>query len=399
MKQEREVPDDPFGPRRGATPIAARGIGNPKQGNSSAPPRNNSTMRSSREHYNDDSYFSPDFSRRNTRPTGHEWQPPARSTPYGRASEQFPVGPNTQEQQRTSNLRFHRPLPLAENIPVAEKYERWLDWKEGFDVALTVCEGNPSEQQKVGLLFTSVGAETQRTIRILGLPPTHAGGWSNGNEYESLSRGLNNYFRGMVDEAVDYARFHDAKQGLSEDIHRYTMRLRELAAGINVAPSSFGFRHQLLKGMRNRELAAEATDDNIPLGELIPIAARKEQREASEAKQKPEEAWRAFDPKRAEVAAVAESKRFYTSTKRKLPREREDDQPAGKSKQCRYCGGHQHTNKKSCPAYGKSCRDCGKPNHFAKVCEAKKKGAKVNAVGSEEGETETQVRKENFLYT
>jgi hypothetical protein len=36
---------------------------------------------------------------------------------------------------------------------------------------------------------------------------------------------------------------------------------------------------------------------------------------------------------------------------------------------CQYCGGSHPKNK--CPSYGKSCKNCGKLNHFAKVCRAK----------------------------
>lgn len=282
---------------------------------------------------------------------------------------------------------------MADNIPVVEKYERWLDWKGSFDIALTVCDGTPTDQQKVGLLFTSVGTETQKNIKLLGLPPMHSGGWE-GDEYNTLSRGLNNFFRGMVDETVDFARYHDAEQAPNEDIHRYTMRLRELALGINVNPASFAFRHQLLKGMRNRELAAKAADDNIPLGELIPIAAQKEQREASEAKQKVSEPCQTKSTVQTEFAAVAEYKKIQGF---KRPAPRDSKEPQSKSRSCRYCGGRPHTSKKRCPAYNKTCRGCGKPNHFEKVCEAKKADPKVNVLNSGDAETEPQVLNQSFL--
>lgn len=296
-------------------------------------------------------------------------------------------------------MRFHRPTPLPDNIPVVEKYERWLDWKSAFDIALTVCDGTPTEQQKAALLYTSVGTETQKTINLLKLPPMHNGGWDAGNEYGILSSGLNTFFRGMVDETVDYARFHDAKQNQTEDIHRYTMRLRELAVGINISPGSFAFRHQLLKGMRNRELAAKAADDNIPLGELIPIAARKEQREANEAKQKLIDPWQTNVTKQAEVAAVGEYRKGQPSLKRRAQRDAEGEAPS-KGKQCRYCGGRQHANKKSCPAFGKACLECGKQNHFAKVCEGKKRAPKVNALdsASTSNDAEPQVRGDDRLF-
>ena len=33
-----------------------------------------------------------------------------------------------------------------------------------------------------------------------------------------------------------------------------------------------------------------------------------------------------------------------------------------------YCGGNHSTDRASCPAYGKTCNHCGKPNHFQAVC-------------------------------
>ena len=35
---------------------------------------------------------------------------------------------------------------------------------------------------------------------------------------------------------------------------------------------------------------------------------------------------------------------------------------------CKYCGGTHPLQKELCPAYGKFCSKCGKPNHFSVVC-------------------------------
>jgi hypothetical protein len=292
--------------------------------------------------------------------------------------------PEKMPTRREGMLRFQRPQPLQENIPVAEKYERWLDWKGAFDVALSVCDSQPSEQQKAALLFTTVGPETQRTIRLLALPPMHQGSSCNGREYDTLSTGLNSFFRGMVDESVDYSRFHDASQEAAEGIHKYTLRLRALAASVNVAPSSFAFRHQLLKGMRDRELAVKAADDSIAIAELIQIAARKEQREASSVLRKPEP-WSSIEtqPVIAAVSANKGWKKRPRVEKRFATKDR-DTGPPSKSKSCRYCGGRQHEDKKSCPAYGKECHECGTSNHFASVCEKRKK--KISAMTQDERE-------------
>lgn len=228
--------------------------------------------------------------------------------------------PTASQAQARGALRFQKPSPFPENIPVAEKYEKWLNWKGVFEVALSVCDAQPTEQQKASLLFTSVGQETQKAITLLSLPPMHKGGWSTGTEYDELSQGLNSFFRGMVDEAVDYSRFHDAKQSATEEIHDYTLRLRGLASCVNVDPSSFAFRHQVLKGMRNKELATKAGDMNIPLGELIRIAARKEQRELNSGGLT--NPWDSQRPAQPAVAAVSasnhESKPSYSGKRQPM---------------------------------------------------------------------------------
>ena len=54
--------------------------------------------------------------------------------------------------------------------------------------------------------------------------------------------------------------------------------------------------------------------------------------------------------------------------------EKEKAKPASKKAQhtekqvCKYCGGKHDTVRTKCPAYGKTCRHCRKPNHFHTVC-------------------------------
>ena len=41
-------------------------------------------------------------------------------------------------------------------------------------------------------------------------------------------------------------------------------------------------------------------------------------------------------------------------------------------KRCKYWGGMREFDKNSCPAYGKSCKNCGFCNHFSRVCQKKR---------------------------
>ena len=55
------------------------------------------------------------------------------------------------------------------------------------------------------------------------------------------------------------------------------------------------------------------------------------------------------------------------AVKSKKPAEKSLRNPTIKSK-CRGCGGGFPHREKPCPAKGKTCHKCNKPNHFAKFC-------------------------------
>ena len=50
---------------------------------------------------------------------------------------------------------------------------------------------------------------------------------------------------------------------------------------------------------------------------------------------------------------------------------------------CRNCGGkYPHEQQQQCPAQGKTCRKCGKSNHFAKVCRSGAKSSMKQATST-----------------
>ena len=55
--------------------------------------------------------------------------------------------------------------------------------------------------------------------------------------------------------------------------------------------------------------------------------------------------------------------------------------------QCLFCGGSHERGK--CPAWGKSCHNCGKSNHFSRVCRSKNKPKAVQQVSVNTSEPQT----------
>lgn len=189
------------------------------------------------------------------------------------------------EQPKAKLGGFNAPAPLEKGIMQSEKYERWLKWKTTFDVALLICDGEPSDTQKTGLLYTYVGDETRDIINMLSLPPMHGDRTCRDGQYAELSKGLNLYFRTLVDETTDFARYNARKQVQGESVHQFALKLRDLAIRVGVSHDSIAFRHQFLAGLTNRELAKKATEDGSPISTVIQQAGRIEQAtEVNEAK-------------------------------------------------------------------------------------------------------------------
>ena len=68
--------------------------------------------------------------------------------------------------------------------------------------------------------------------------------------------------------------------------------------------------------------------------------------------------------------------------------EKRDGNTSGwKSRECIYCGGIHEHNKNKCPAFGKTCRKCGKPNHFQSVCLQRQSIHNMQEVSASEDES------------
>nr|XP_058966743.1 uncharacterized protein LOC131793346 [Pocillopora verrucosa] len=99
-----------------------------------------------------------------------------------------------------------------------------------------------------------------------------------------------------------------------------------------------------------------------------------------------------------EANAVNQKEDYKTP---KAPRQNGKGPKDQLSAECKYCGKRNERKRDKCPAFGKTCSSCGKPNHFAakcfknsrefKKCSQKSKRKKVNQLddisdSSSEGE-------------
>lgn len=173
--------------------------------------------------------------------------------------------------------KFCPPQEFERGIPQSEKYERWKKWKIMFDIALAICDGEPTDFQKVGYLHTHVGEEVRDIIVMLELPPAHGQRRVEGTMFEMLSQGLDDYFHTLVDESTNFARFSDRMQRETESANEFAMALRHLGVPVGINHGTTAFRHRFLEGLSNRTLAERAMEEGLPIAEVIRRAGRIEQ--------------------------------------------------------------------------------------------------------------------------
>ncbi|XP_034250243.1 uncharacterized protein LOC117650755 [Thrips palmi] len=105
--------------------------------------------------------------------------------------------------------------------------------------------------------------------------------------------------------------------------------------------------------------------------------------------------------KKMQETEVAEVNAIRFKSKKKPPvmtnfkQKPEETKTNYKEEKCRRCGYQRHAYNK-CPAVGKTCANCGKPNHFAAMCDPGRQTVRAHEIqtttaGAEDSEEEYQV--------
>ena len=141
------------------------------------------------------------------------------------------------------------------------------------------------------------------------------------------------------------------KQKKNEMIDDYVLDLRKLAKNCNYGELNDSIiRDMVIMGVKDRATQECLLRENDPsLNRCVDIvrAAERAHLQATHMNSRPEPEDTNDD--RMEVDKVSE-----------------------KMMKCRYCAKEHVFGKKNCPAFGKSCNNCGLKNHFERMCRRRK---------------------------
>ena len=176
---------------------------------------------------------------------------------------------------------------------------------------------------------------------------------------------------------VARVELHNMQQDRDEPIRNFGARLRG-QAGVckfttkcpncdgNVDYTEHIIRDVLTRGLADQDIQLDLLGDknqNMTLEEVFQFIEAKE-------------AGRRSANRLLETQTTSAARSQYRKAKQEEPKRQHPD----RHEKCYYCGQRGHgkrapptTRKTTCPAYGKTCGHCGRPNHFDTVCQHKEK--------------------------
>ena len=244
--------------------------------------------------------------------------------------------------------------PLTEPNSVGQ---RWKLWKKRFETYLAAL-GITDNTRKRALLLYQAGEATQEIFETLP-------GTGNADDYTTAMTKLDQHFQPKRNVDFEIFKFRTAVQAAEETLDQFTTRLRKLGSTCDFADLDKELKSVIIQNCFSKRLRRFALlEPDLTLDKLLAKG-------------------RAFEISDIQASGIEESlESIHLSENVNFTRARHQSfsshrgknghSTAGKSRNCRNCGRPwPHTNA-PCPARGKQCNSCGKPNHFAKFCRSTK---------------------------
>ena len=237
--------------------------------------------------------------------------------------------------------------PVPEFIPDAELgaslATRWRLWLRDFDTFLLASGITDAKRQKALLLYQA----GPRVREIFAQLPETGGE----DAFVLAKEKLTEYFEPQQNKRYEVYRFRETKQGNTETLDSFHTRLRNMAKTCEFADETFEIEEQIIIGGRSSRIRKRALrDPNYALKDML-LGGIRDESSTYQAKH--------IESKEEMPAVPAVTHRFRAN------------QQSTSQKVCSHCGG-AFPHKGLCPAKGKTCRNCNKPNHFAVACRSSK---------------------------
>ena len=262
----------------------------------------------------------------------------------------------------------------------------WKRWKTLFEAYATISKlSERSEEERAATIVAIMGMEAIDLYH--SLPFANVGEKANVSKVVEY---LEEYFVGKRNEIFERYVFNSRQQQDGESVQQYIAALRKQAAFCrfeSITPDKI-LRDRIVSGVQDEKLRRSLLSrSKLDLKECITECRMRQQAEKQAATM-------ASGNSQERLAANQDINQACTHAARKRFKPLEGMQSQRRQwtqetreatwreqKRCQACG-RQH-DRGRCPAFGRFCNRCGKPNHFSNMCWAQqtnKRFAGVNRV-------------------
>ena len=253
-------------------------------------------------------------------------------------------------------------------------------FREAYEDYLVATGLNEKHKKiQVATLKSLMGAECKKILKRLQLTEDDM------KDPVIILGALEDHFVPVRNILYERYIFHNTEQQAHETIDQYLIKLRQLAE-----PCQFG------------ALEDEMVRDRLVLGCKDSAARTRLFREKSCDLKKAVESLRISETTSEQLKKIEgdgdKGQEPVNFVERECPKKKRPERPIKRSRntngrqpkqerECTYCGGQHVYDKNKCPAFGKTCRKCGKRNHFQTVCLQKQSVHYVQEDSASEGES------------
>ena len=256
-------------------------------------------------------------------------------------------------------------IPLPEkldlsggNLPI--KWQRFSRAWSNYEIAAQLKDlENPdrNKERRTATLLTCIGPDALDVIDAMEFEND-----DQRKDPEVILTRMEKYCIGDGNETYERYVFNRRDQETNETIDAYVTALRKLAKTCNYGGLTDSLiRDRIVVGINDNSARKKLLQTSkLTLGLCLDIC-RSSETSARQLKTMNQE----------DVRFVKEEKRKpFWNKKTRVP---EKPPSESQERKCKFCARQHPFAKKKCPAWGTSCKNCGKPNHFAACCQASKK--------------------------
>ena len=236
---------------------------------------------------------------------------------------------------------------------------RWKEWTSKLDRYISI-KGVKDDKVKKDYLFFLGGSDLERIYKQYEKAE---------DTFETIKKTLEEHFTPKYDSKVHMLQFRELHQLPGEPFEEFVSRLRTKAKSCAFKDEDDQIWIQILQRCSSEKLKRKLLESTteIKLDHLIKMGKLEENVNVQL------EEFKRFNDS---ISAKTEINRVQNKSKPETSKNKlHDTREVSKEKKCFNCG-LKYPHEGTCPAKGRKCNNCGKLNHFSKVCKNGKSSVK-----------------------